>query len=205
MARRIQNRLPRESPRRRILKAARSHFLSHGFRRVTMDDLAAELQISKKTLYAHFPGKEALLEAVMQDKYRSIDASLSQVPRPRQAGFAPALLDLVARVQRELKELGPPFLRDMRTAPEIFKRLERRRARLIREHFGRLFREGQRAGDVRTDMPLDLMIDTLLAVMHGIMNPAKLEELGLPPAKAFSGVIDLLLYGAVKRKGGKRR
>lgn len=168
-----------------------------------MDDLAAELRISKKTLYAHFPGKEALLEAVIQDKYRSIRAALSQAPRPRAAGFAPALRDLLARVQRELKELGPAFLRDMRTAPEIFKRLEQRRARLIREHFGRLFREGQRAGDVRTDVPLELMIDVLLAAMHGIMNPAKLDELGLPPVKAFSGMIDLLLYGAVKRKSGK--
>jgi hypothetical protein len=31
-------------------------FFSHGFRSVTMDDLALELGISKKTLYAYFPG-----------------------------------------------------------------------------------------------------------------------------------------------------
>ena len=43
--------------RQRIVEAARAHFFSHGFRRVTMDDLAEELGISKKTLYAHFPGK----------------------------------------------------------------------------------------------------------------------------------------------------
>ncbi len=53
----------RESKRQRIVDATRVHFFSHGFRRVTMDDLAAELGISKKTLYAHFPGKFDLLEA----------------------------------------------------------------------------------------------------------------------------------------------
>ena len=56
------------SVRQRIVDAARGHFFSHGFRSVTMDDLAEELGISKKTLYAHFPGKFDLLEAVLADK-----------------------------------------------------------------------------------------------------------------------------------------
>jgi len=47
--------------RRRILAGARRHFFANGFRRVTMDDLAAELGMSKKTLYAHFPSKQHLL------------------------------------------------------------------------------------------------------------------------------------------------
>ena len=51
----------RDPNRQRIVDAARVHFFSHGFRSVTMDDLAEELGISKKTLYAHFPGKIDLL------------------------------------------------------------------------------------------------------------------------------------------------
>ena len=34
-----------------------------------MDDLALELGVSKKTLYAYFPGKFDLLEAVLADKF----------------------------------------------------------------------------------------------------------------------------------------
>ena len=60
----------------RIVEAAREHFFSHGFRSVTMDDLAEELAISKKTLYAHFPSKIALLEAVLADKFASVEACL---------------------------------------------------------------------------------------------------------------------------------
>jgi len=54
-----------DANRQRIVDAARGHFFSHGFRSVTMDDLALELGVSKKTLYAHFPGKFDLLEAVL--------------------------------------------------------------------------------------------------------------------------------------------
>ena len=44
-----------EPAHRRIVAGARRYFFAHGFRGVTMDDLAAELAMSKKTLYAHFP------------------------------------------------------------------------------------------------------------------------------------------------------
>jgi AcrR family transcriptional regulator len=40
-----------------VIAAARRQFFVHGFRRVSMDDLAAELRMSKKTLYACFPSK----------------------------------------------------------------------------------------------------------------------------------------------------
>lgn len=198
-------RIKRESPRQRILQTARSHFLGHGFRRVTMDDLAGEMRISKKTLYAHFPSKDALLKAVLQDKFSRIQNVLAATPSARTNGFGPALQGVLSNLQRELAELTPPFLRDMRSAPEIFKRLERKRAVMIREHFGKLFRDGQRTGEVRTDVPLDLMVEMLLGAMQAIMNPHKLQELNLPPTKAFSDLLDLLLHGAIKRKGRSSR
>src|SRR5438552_1381598 len=52
------------SARNRIIAGARSHFFAHGFRGVTVEDLATELGMSKKTLYAHFSSKTGILEAV---------------------------------------------------------------------------------------------------------------------------------------------
>ena len=63
--------------RQRIVGAARRHFFAHGFRTVTMDDIAEELGMSKKTLYAHFPSKTALVEAVLLDKLGGIACSFS--------------------------------------------------------------------------------------------------------------------------------
>lgn len=169
-----------------------------------MDDLAAELGISKKTLYAHFPSKDALLEAVLQNKFLRIQSTLREATRTPPHDFPTTLRNLLHGLQQELDELQPPFLRDMRKAPETFKRLEQRRARLIRDHFGKLFRAGQRSGDVRADLPVRLMVETLLAAIQAIMNPTKLADLGMAPRSAFSGLIDLLLHGAVIRKKGPR-
>src|SRR5438876_10944376 len=97
----------RDPNRQRIVDAARVHFFSHGFRRVTMDDLAEELGVSKKTLYAHFSSKIALLEAVLADKFAGVEAKLTEIARAYPHDFPTALHELLANMQRELDEIKP--------------------------------------------------------------------------------------------------
>ena len=190
--------------RQRIVDAARVHFFNHGFRSVTMDDLAEELGISKKTLYAHFPGKFDLLEAVLADKFASVEAMLKELTRPGSLNFPATLRELLAGTQRELEEIKPPFVRDMRQkAPDVFKLVERRRSALIQRYFGKFFVEGQRAGMVRKDVPVKLIIEILLAVIQSIMNPPKMEELGMQPKEGFAGILKIILEGALTAKGRK--
>jgi len=187
-----------------IVGAARAHFFSHGFRSVTMDDLAEELGVSKKTLYAHFPSKIALLEAVLADKFAGVQAKLNDIARAYPHDFSAALHDLLANMQRELDEIKPPFVRDMRQkAPHLFRTVERRRAELIERFFGRLFIEGQRTGMVRKDLPAKVMIEILLGAVQAIVNPAKVEELGLTPKTGFGSVITVVLEGVLTQKGRK--
>src|SRR6266704_4025791 len=185
---------PSDSGRQRIVEAARTHFFSHGFRSVSMDDLAAELAISKKTLYTHFPSKIALLEAVLADKFADVEAKLEEIIRAYPHDFPAALHELLASTQRELDEIKPPFVRDMRQkAPQVFKIVERRRAELIERFFGKLFAEGQRSEMVRNDVPAKLLIEILLAAVRETVNPAKMEELGLTPRTAFASVVKVIL------------
>lgn len=50
--------------REKIIKKATDLFLNLGFKSVTMDDIAHEMGISKKTIYVHFANKTKLVEAV---------------------------------------------------------------------------------------------------------------------------------------------
>src|SRR6516162_2913357 len=192
------------SVRQRIVDAARAHFFSHGFRSVTMDDLAEELGISKKTLYAYFPGKFDLLEAVLADKLISVEATLKEVTRAHPDDFPATLRELLAGTQRELNEIKPPFVRDMRQkAPDVFKLVERRRAALIQRYMGKFFVDGQRLGMVRKDVPANLIIEILLAMVQSIINPSKMEELGMMPKEGYSGILKIVLEGALTPKGRK--
>ena len=192
-----------DSARQRVVAAARRHFFAHGFRNVTMDDLAEELAMSKKTLYACFPSKVDLLKAVLLDKFARVEADLERVAPQSAADFPAALHDLLACVQGHTSEIQPPFLRDMqREMPEMFQVVEGRRRDLIRRHFGNLFRAGQRAGMVRKDIAVELLIEALLGSVNAVMNPPKMAELGLTPKSGFTAIISVFLEGVLIENRG---
>jgi hypothetical protein len=74
---------------------------------------------------------------------------------------------------------------------------------LIERYFGKLFIEGQRAGMVRNDVPAKLIIEILLAMVQAIMNPPKMEELGMMPKEGFTGILKIVLEGALTSRGRK--
>lgn len=55
-----------EDTRQLIVKTATTMFTQQGCKRITMDDIAKELHISKRTLYEYFDNKEELLVACFQ-------------------------------------------------------------------------------------------------------------------------------------------
>ena len=50
-----------------IVRAAAKLFLESGYGETSMDAIAAAAEVSKRTVYSYFPGKDALFEAVMTD------------------------------------------------------------------------------------------------------------------------------------------
>lgn len=194
---------PGENPTsQRIVSAARRYFFSHGFRSVTMDDLAAELGMSKKTLYAAFASKTDLLRAVLLDKFRSIEMELDGITAARCSEVLASLHQLLACVQRHAEEIQPPFVRDIRReAPEMFDLVQNRRRSVIQRYFGKIFDEGRKAGIIRKDIPTKLMIEILLGATEAIMNPPKIAELGLTPKTGFLTIITVILEGVITGKG----
>ena len=191
-----------KSVRRRIITAARRHFLAFGFRAVTMDDLAAELAMSKKTLYAHFKSKSELVQAVVADKQRSVEADLEQISSESSSDFPSAIQQFLAKMQRHLEEIHPPFMRDIeREAPEIFEFVEIYRRDLIHRYLSKILTQGRSAGIIRKDIPMRLIIEVWLGVVQAVMNPRKLTELDLTPKAGFSAVISVMLEGLLTAKG----
>jgi AcrR family transcriptional regulator len=193
------------SARARIVSAARRHFFAHGFRSVTMDDLARELALSKKTLYVSFPGKRDLLLAVIAEKASHIDADLSRIMSDADSDFPTKLARLLECFHRHAGEIQPPFVRDMRReAPEIFQIVEHKRGELLQRHFGKLLEQGRRAGLVRTDIPVRLLLAVLLGAVQSVANPRKVEELGISPRTALLTAMNVVLEGVLLRKDRRK-
>nr|WP_298111218.1 TetR/AcrR family transcriptional regulator [Bradyrhizobium sp.] len=60
---------PKPTMKERILETADGLFYLKGIRAVGVDTIAAEIGISKRTLYNHFPSKDALISAYLQRRF----------------------------------------------------------------------------------------------------------------------------------------
>lgn len=188
--------------RERIVSGARKHFLTHGLRGVTMDELAEELGMSKKTLYAHFSGKTALVEAALLEKFREIDSELDGITQESPSDYMNVLQMILSCFQRHMDEIHPPFLRDIqREAPGMFELVEARRREIIQRYLGKFLTEGRAAGIVRDDISVEMMMEILLGSVEAIMNPPKMAELGLTLKSGFFAIIKVFLEGVVTEKG----
>lgn len=88
-------RTPRSSAKREaILDAAQASFLEHGYAATSMDLVTARAGVSKATIYAHFPSKDALFGAIMQRRCRD---TLPDMPPPGPGEEARAVLTALAR------------------------------------------------------------------------------------------------------------
>ena len=81
-----------------------------------------------------------------------------------------------------------------------FEASELRRRKLIRGHVAALFNKGRKAGLIRKDIPLYLLIEILLGVVESVMVPSKVSELGLTLEKGYSTIIRVILEGAFVRR-----
>ncbi|MFC4738643.1 TetR/AcrR family transcriptional regulator [Flavobacterium ponti] len=62
-----------------ILNKATEMFLTLGFKSVTMDDIASEMGISKKTIYQHFSNKDALVKATTTNLFETISCGIDEI------------------------------------------------------------------------------------------------------------------------------
>lgn len=186
----------------RIVRQARVHFFAHGYSQCTMDEIAAELGMSKKTLYVHFASKEALVRAVIEDLSREIRASADELIANRQLNFAEKLRGFAEGMAERMTRMNPRFLRDLqRFAPEVYQLVAKMREENIPYVFGRFIEEGQLAGFLRTDLRTDFAVTFFLQAMHGLLTPATMDRLGLSPREILPRAIELLFAGLLTPAG----
>lgn len=96
---------PRLTDRKRlaIIDAAIEEFRAAGFDATSMDRIAARASVSKRTVYNHFPSKEALFAAILRQLW---DASQGGSAPAYQGGepLRPQLLELLMRKLRLLND-----------------------------------------------------------------------------------------------------
>ena len=181
--------------REQLFDALVELLLAEGFAHLTLDDLAARLRCSKRTLYALAGSKQQLVRAAVVHFFRGatarVEAALAGRDDP--AGQVGAYLRAVAT------ELGPAsarFFDDVASFPpaaEVYERNTRAAARRVQA----LVATGVAEGAFRQVRP-EFVADVVTAVMVRIQQRQVATATGLDDAEAYSQLAELLLNGLAK-------
>lgn len=101
-----------EQIKQNIIRRTETLFLRYGLRSVTMDDIARELGISKKTLYQFFDNKVALIEAVMQ-QHLEAEQKNTQFIKDTAIDALDEMLKIAQYVISQLNKITPVVLFDL--------------------------------------------------------------------------------------------
>lgn len=191
--------------RSRIIRGASARFLAHGFSRVTMDRLAADLGVSKKTLYQHFASKEALLYAVVTGFLAETSSSVRAIVG-RGGDVRGRLASLMNYLSRRLSLVSPVFFEELeRHAPDMWQEVQDFRRRQIVSNILKLYRAGRRQGVFSTYPAPQLTVQLFLSTVEGVMTPRVLSRLPYPPAQVMRAIISIFLFGIVSDRSRQAR
>ncbi|MEX0603041.1 MAG: TetR/AcrR family transcriptional regulator [Bacteroidota bacterium] len=189
--------MTQESEKTRILESSRSLFFAHGFGKVTVDEIASDLRMSKKTIYKFFPTKEDLVRGVihfiMHFVKRNVD-SIVNSNRP----FEAKMTDLLSLIGSLWSRVGRKLPEDMkRYYPQIWKELETFRREQILSSIKAIFYQAKEEGLLRNDVNIDILILMFLSSVDGILNPFVLSEHSFSLRQAFQQIFSILFQGSL--------
>jgi len=183
-----------------IVDVAYSKFSQHGFKRVTMDEIASELGISKKTVYKHFESKEAILEELVDQRLKRGHEAFK------------VLLSGSGSVDERVKQLAEMFPRFVdpdwqrliadvaHSVPAVSKKIQGVLSYFITKVAPAILKEGQKEGTVRKDLNIDLFTIAYLGAAKELFNSDFLQKHPLTEEVLPKQLLKIFLEGVLVRK-----
>lgn len=156
--------------REQIIHKSAELFLNLGFKSVTMDDIANEMGISKKTIYVHFPNKTKLVEAVTFNLFdticNGIDCICDNAPNPIEE-----LYSIKMFVMHHLKnEKASPQYQLKKYYPQIHSALKFKQFEKMHQSVQESLEHGVEIGVFRNTIDVDFISRMYFTGMTGIKD-----------------------------------
>ena len=141
----------------RILFKARDLMIHNGVKHVTMDDIAKQLGMSKKTIYQHFKDKNELVLELMRTK---IDAQIGiiQVARDKASNAIHEMFFGIANLEAMLSKTNPSMFYDLQKFyPQAWAYFKDFRERILLEKVKDNLVWGVQEGYYRSEVDVDIL------------------------------------------------
>jgi AcrR family transcriptional regulator len=188
----------------KILEVAYQSFITNGYKNTTMDEIAQELGMSKKTLYKYFPGKLELLAATFDVLKTKLSIKVSALLDNKMIPYTIKLKSLLATVASDVSIINPKILDELRDhAPSVWEDL----LSYIREsgylRFQKLIQEGKEKGYVLPHVNVSFIVFIYTSAIQNLIDHKFLSQFPeemrsgfkLSPAEIYDQAIQIIYTG----------
>jgi AcrR family transcriptional regulator len=186
----------------RILTRSEEMFLKFGYSKVTMDEIASNLGMSKKTLYKFFPSKEELVREIIYKMRCGIKDYIDDLLANEEMDFVEKLKRLMNLIGKQSSKLQGPLLEDLhKNIPEVWQQINEFRKENVRQKFTQLINMGVEKGIFRKDIDQRLIVLIYSSAIQGLINPEILSQMPFSVEQVFESVIKVIFSGIFTEEG----
>jgi|TARA_B110000259_G_scaffold187975_1_gene244280 AcrR family transcriptional regulator len=187
-----------------ILEKTRELFLTIGFKSVTMDHIANEMGISKKTIYNFFENKTELVKEVTSYMFNSITKGITEIKKTSDNPISEIYDINLFLIKYLKKESVSPLYQLEKYYPLIHKEINKKQFDFITTSTTGSLKSGIKLGLFRKDIKIDFISRLYFKGMIGIRDldtfPTKLYD----PVNLKIDFIEYHLRAIVTEKGLKK-
>lgn len=178
---------------------AKDLFFKYGIRRVTVEEICREAEVSKMTFYKHFRNKsdlvKTLIDTINREAMDKYDALMEQdIP------FEEKVRETIRMKFEGTDQMSREFLDDYlpHADPEMHEFIRK----IAAESFGRVVRdytEAQKRGEIRKDIKIEFIM-WYLNKMLDLMEDEELEKMYESPQEMIMEMVNFFFYGIMPHK-----
>lgn len=151
--------------RERILLKANELFTRHGFRRVTMDEIALKTGMSKKTIYQSFSTKDEIVDAIVKDHIQRSELRCEADCCNAENAIHEVFLG-IDMLQEHFSEMNPAVVDDLeKFFPVTFNKLYEHKNNFIHKKVKANLEKGISEGLYRDDLSIDILTKFRIGTM----------------------------------------
>jgi AcrR family transcriptional regulator len=188
--------------KQKIIEIGEEKFFKDGFYKTTMDEVAEDLRISKKTIYKFFPSKDDLVKSVakhfMEKMRNQIIPTLNS-----EKNAIEKLGDLIEVLTVASLKISPKRIEEIkRYFPSLWVEIDNFRTKMMFENITKVINQGKEEG-LFVDYPTVIIMNVLVASVRNIVNPDFILNNNFSISEGARYAFKIVIGGIVTDKGKK--
>lgn len=184
-----------------IIEQVRKLYQRYGIKSVTMDDVAKQLCISKKTLYEHFKDKEDLVRQVLLLEHERIGKYFRAIEK-EDSNALEEILEVLKLIHTMYRDYNPSMEYDIRKYyPDLYTRIREIRRKRMFESSYRNLNKGKREGLYRKEMNSRIIARLQVFITENMFDNDLFSIEEITSLKVYKEMFFYHIYGILSQKG----